>query len=80
MASQDDLPQRTNLLPETIFAAREAFQPDHPMHRILTAELNRAAKELQSRLESCEPENLKLIQGEIKGLRKAIGILNVQKN
>ena len=76
----ESLPERSGVRAEEIHAAREVWMNRPPMRRVLEAELARCTEELRNRLESCAPEELPGIQGEIRGLRRALGLIADQKN
>jgi hypothetical protein len=69
----------TGLPDGSIFTARESF-PNSAIRKVLDAELDRAKEEVRRKLETCAPEELKRIQGELAGLERAAGIIRQQKN
>lgn len=60
------------ITPDALFAARQEWSNNLVMRRILGYELEQKMKEEQRKLETCQPEELKAVQGSVMTLKRAI--------
>lgn len=68
----------SGLTPETLRFARQQWTKTHDMRRIINAEADRLKESLRNSLESCTPEDLKTLQGQITGIKAFLGAINAQ--
>lgn len=61
--------------PEEIAAAREAFSRQHLLRKIIAHDLSRQIETLRTTLETVPEKDLRDLQGQIKGLKSAKGII-----
>jgi hypothetical protein len=78
MMESKALMEATRLRGDEIHSARELWHKSHPMRLILNAESDRMIAEVRTKLESCKPDDLASLQGEIRAIRKMKGIINEQ--
>ena len=75
----------TKLGHETGLAVHSVKQARHewnasPMHKILTALINREIESCHITAETCFPSEIQAIQGQITAYKKTIAILNTQRD
>lgn len=64
---------------ETVRVTRERFNDDTIIQHVLKERILMQIEECRTKLESVKVEDFQRVQGEIKGLRKAIAVI-LQKN
>ena len=75
-----EIAEATKIHKDVIFNAREVWANNPPMRRVLKAEFERVKEELRTKLETCRPDEVLGIQGQIKGLTQMHGIIEQQHN
>lgn len=75
----DQLALATGETSDTIYAMLGAWH-GQKIKKIIKSNINLAIEERRTKLESCKPEELTDLQGNIKGLRIAIGALDIGQN
>lgn len=73
----DKLAKATDDTPENVAAALTLFHQHAKAKRILQAHIEDQIGVARSELEHCKPEELIKLQGKVKGLRVALGCLEV---
>lgn len=63
------------ITPDALFSARQEWQTNLVMRRILGYEIEQLMTVERRKLESCQPEDLKTIQGSIGALKRAHAVV-----
>ena len=73
------LSRNPGLAPHLIGHARANWTQGNLMRQILEIELESAIETHRTTLETCDPDQLKTLQGKISGIRQTLGTIKTQE-
>lgn len=74
---QERLVAITGMQSETISLVMKGFH-DSPHKKVVAGLIKLSIEEVRSKIETCTPDQLTTLQGQIKGMRTVLGTLNFE--